>query len=189
VNRNRTTLKAALAVALILCVVGLASQASALDQTSDEYLGSYTPPEPASAEDEVGYINDLISVALNTTDTIDGVTYDRSGNLCDGGACPEAVEAGAFKSGDDPDNTGIDVTGFTYLIGKYDGPNGGGVVFYVAGLTSVDLPANLFGDGNSQYGLSHYSLYNPGTTTVPEPGTLLLVGSGLVALGIWRRRR
>ena len=187
-NRNRTTLKAALAVALILCVMGLTSQASALNTSSSEYLGSYTPPEPASPADEVNYINTLIAQATGTT-IVSGVTYVRTANDCDGGACPTAVAGGALKDDTSPSTT-IDVTGFDYLIGKYDGPNGAGAVWYVGGLTgNQTIPQNLFGKDNSQYELSHWSLYNPGTTTVPEPGTLLLVGSGLVALGIWRRRR
>jgi hypothetical protein len=186
---DRTMLKKVLAVALIVCGMGLASQAAALDKTSPEFLGTYTPPEPASPANEVGYINDLISVPNNTTATISGITYVRSGNNCDGvGSCPTAVEAGNVRN--ETGSNSVDVTGFTYLIGKYDGPNGGGIVWFVGDLTGVQtIPQASFGKDDSQFGLSHWTLFNPGVTTVPEPGTLLLVGTGLVAVGLWRRKR
>jgi hypothetical protein len=46
---------------------------------------------------------------------------------------------------------------------------------------------NVFGRGG---GLSHVQLYGiPGGTTVPEPGTLALLGIGMLAAGVARRRK
>jgi hypothetical protein len=46
---------------------------------------------------------------------------------------------------------------------------------------------NMFDRGG---GLSHIQLYGlPGSTTVPEPGTLALLGIGMLAAGVARRRK
>jgi hypothetical protein len=74
-------------------------------------------------------------------------------------------------------------SGWTYLYVKYGGESH---VWYVGGLTGTGhtFPLN---DAGGQ-GASHYALYNPGGQ-VPEPTTLLLLGSGLAALGVFGRRR
>jgi hypothetical protein len=164
-------------------------------------IGWYTPPEPASETDEAGYINNLIDRALNSGPTlVDGEYYTRTGN--DFGALADATATGATKStGENPSNTGIDATGYTYLIGKYNGPNGAGYVWYVAGLTIVDIPTkiddsgltvpipgNKFGDA-LKGGLSHYTMFNPGNG-VPDGGaTLGLMGIALLSLSLMARRK
>jgi hypothetical protein len=175
-----------------LCMVGLSCQLSALSFSDAYSIGLVETGEPASPLDEVGYINTLIAQALNSgPTTIAGHDYTRTGN--DFGALPTAVVAGANAG--QTGNTGIDVTGFTYLLGKYDGPNGGDYVWYVGNLSgTVDIPAdsapwavNRPGNG---YGLSHWSLYNPSGDRVPDAGTtLMLLGSAFAGLSLVRRKR
>jgi uncharacterized Zn-binding protein involved in type VI secretion len=175
------------AIALAFGVLaGLPSAAQAVPIPASSYLGSVTPGEPSNPSDEEGYINTLIAQGLNTTVTIDGHTYARSGNSC--GTCPAAVFSGIKD--DNPVNDGgvahvdLGTGGFTYLLAKYDGPNGADAVWNVQGLTGiVDIPFNLFG-----HDLSHWSLFGPGGNGVPDGGaTVMLLGAAFGALGMARR--
>jgi hypothetical protein len=172
------------AIALAFGVLaGLPSTAQALSFGDPYDLGSITPPEPASPTDEEGYVNTLIAQALGTTTTIAGHTYTRTTASC--GTCPAAVFNMKDESGLNIVNLGTG--GFTYLIGKYDGPNGGSEVWNVQGLTGiVTIPLFGFGNNNNQYGLSHWTLFGGGG--VPDGGTtVMLLGAALGALGMARR--
>jgi hypothetical protein len=175
------------AIALAFGVLaGLPSAAQAVPIPASSYLGSVVPGEPSNPPAEEGYINTLISLAPGTPAiTIDGHLYTRSLNSC--GACPAAV---FNQKNDAPINDGgvahvdLGTGGFTYLLGKYDGPNGGSAVWNVQGLTGiVDIPFNLFG-----HDLSHWSLFGPGGNGVPDGGaTVMLLGAAFGALGMARR--
>ena len=172
------------AIALAFGILaGLPSAANALVLSFNDIrdLGYVTPGEPADIPSERGYVNNLIGLAQGSgAATIDGFAYFRKNISC--GTCPAATGGAKNDTGSNVVNLGTG--GFTYLLGKYDGPNGASAVWNVQGLTGiVTIPPTGFG----QFGLSHWSLFGPGGT-VPDGGiTVMLLGAALGALGMARR--
>jgi hypothetical protein len=180
----------ALTFGVLAALPGTAQALTIGDNTN--YLGSIGDPEPASPSDEEGYINILIAQAPGSPAiTIGGHLYTRSNVSC--GACPAAefnsrVTNTQGFTFDANGNVVVDLGtgGFTYLLGKYDGPNGASAVWNVQGLTGiVTIPPTGFGN----FGLSHWSLFGPGNGGgVPDGGTtVMLLGAALGALGMARR--
>ncbi|MDA0329842.1 MAG: PEP-CTERM sorting domain-containing protein [Gemmatimonadetes bacterium] len=61
--------------------------------------------------------------------------------------------------------------------------------YFEGSLSSLDYSTIGSGvNGTSVNGLSHWNIYGGRTVTVPEPGTLLLVASGLLGMALLRRR-
>jgi len=178
---KRNWVASLIAGAALLMVPALASATTiSLDRTSSQYLGSISNPEPSSPTDEEGYINTLIDqTSPSGPTTISGHSYIRTSNTC--GTCPDATAAGPLEIAgqNGGDNMGSFGSGYTYLLAKYDGPNDFDLVWYVAGL-SGDFVIPTTDNG---FGLSHWQLFDPTTTRVPEPATLALFGLGLLGVG------
>jgi hypothetical protein len=179
--------KSALLVAV--ASMALASQAYALSisLTDTRYLGFFDPGTPANATTEAANITTLLSLptdpVLDDVDaTIGGNTYGRTPVSTVG--LPAATGVGGLQ-GLAPSGSVI-VTGFQYVLAKYGTT---AHVWYVGGLGgSVDLPLVEPGGAFGTQGQSHYSLYNPGTS-VPDGGaTVALLGLGLAALALARRK-
>ena len=161
--------------------------ANALNFNAQYDLGYVIPGEPSDIPSERGYVNNLIGLAQGSgAATIGGFAYFRKNISC--GTCPAATGGAKNDTGSNVVNLGTG--GFTYLIAKYDGPNGGSEVWNVQGLTGIyTIP--LIGFATKQhpegYGLSHWTLFGPGGQ-VPDGGTtVMLLGAALGALGMARR--
>lgn len=175
--------------------VGLGTVANAATLTIGDarYMGFIDDGVPSGAADQVNYLNYLKSLAPGSNASSLGESFERSNNTLCYPTCPVVVVASVNDT--TGANTGIP-TGYTYLYAKYDGPNWGVEVWYIAGLTgTIDIPATAGG-----YGLSHYTLYNVTTqpctgdlcdppVVTPEPGTMLMLGTGLALLAARLRRR
>jgi hypothetical protein len=180
------------AIALVFgALAGLPTRAAALDLNfGDQYdLGNVTPPEPANPTDEEHYVNTLINHAAGTFIDVYGnppvtYTYNRTSASC--GTCPAAVYNTSvtnptITNGQVQINLGSG--GFTYLLAKYDGPNGVSEVWNIQGLIGTITIPGFYG----MYMISHYTLFGPGGG-VPDGGTtVMLLGTALGVLGMARR--
>ncbi len=196
------------AVVASLCLLVLQAPASILLRNDANYVGSIIPGEPASAAEEVNYINTLIGIAAN------GTFVDLGADNATGGSGPNRDHSYARSSLAGPFDTasiigGVKIEGggnsttttglYQYILAKYDGPNGGDLVWYFSGgvqLSDIVLPLNAFGANDNQYGLSHFSAYNPttdgggGVEEIPEPMSLVVWSLlGAVGIGLVRIRR
>jgi hypothetical protein len=97
------------------------------------------------------------------------------------GPLPAAVFVG---KDDQAPFVGVDAGLYDYALGKYGNST---FLFYLGGLTNAvyELPSSITGGAG---GLSHVSWFTP-ATTVPDGGaTVALLGLGLAALALIRRK-
>ena len=169
------------------------ARATTLDfyQAGDTHdLGSIYYGIPSGDADRTAYTNYLKSLAPGTgigspVPGAGGQSYTRSLNN-PLGAYPQAVWA--LNGTGNSINLGALGT-YTYLFAKYDGPNAGSEVWYVGNLSGViTIPTNGLYENGYQYGLSGWTLFTGGATSVPDGGTtLMLLGSALGGIGLVRR--
>ncbi|HSY19167.1 MAG TPA: hypothetical protein VK815_12570 [Candidatus Acidoferrales bacterium] len=169
-----------LGVALLALAPG--ASAVTLDFTSASYVGYETPGHPADAADVAGYVNFLITLAVNTTGTDgSGNGYVRSGNAFNN--LGTAVPTTDF--GTAPATVTLDGS-LQYLTAHYG--NGAQVVWDVLGLTGTfDVMQSGGVAGNGLSGVLGFD--GSSTTTVPDGGsTVMLLGAALSGLGLVARR-
>ena len=176
----------ALACALALGMSAISAEATNLTVGDAYYLGNIVPGLPSGEGNEVSFIEELIALApggVKGPDPACGDQQTSEDNVCTRSNNAFAnLPAPVFFDKVDDTNT-VDVTGFSYVLGKYgNGSDDGQIshVWYVAGLTTATLPDQA---------LSHISRFNATPTTVPDGGTtLMLLGSAMVGLAALRRR-
>jgi hypothetical protein len=188
INIIPTKRLALLSAAFCAVMLAFSHNASALTFNDANDMGQVLFGIPSGDSDRVIYTNHIINMALNTTDSANGQTYQRSGaNPGPGvGFYPAAIFA--LDGTGTTINLGPTAGVYQYLFAKYDGINAGSEVWYVGNLSgSITIPANgLFGQN---YGLSGWTLFTGGGVPgVPDGGTtVMLLGVALGALGMARR--
>ncbi len=95
------------------------------------------------------------------------------------------------------------VNPYSFLLPKYDGPNGGGELYYVGGFapgTTINIPLNadVAGSGgvtnlvdvtSGGYGMTSFVIVSGTRTNVPDGGaTALLLGAAVCGIGLIRRK-
>ena len=198
-----------------MLVVGLVvaappAQAIVFDFTSDHCTGGCgTPPFGTVTLEQDGTTVDV------TVDLADGYFFVKTGaadfqafkfngtdivvgdiTVEQNAPKPLSADAGALN-GDGTGNFGFGIECLTCDGGASDQFNTN-IVFHVAGATIEDLTApNNLGNvfvadviaPNGNTGPVDATTPTTPTTPVPEPSTLMLVGSALAGLGIWVRKR
>ena len=144
-------------------------------------------------------VNTLIPMALGSEQMVSGqgvgsalTDYFRSMNAFS--PLTTAVTAGSLaKSGGGltlvNNNHYVQLTlptGYTYLVAKWDGPNGGAMVYDIAGLaagTVIDLPNVAF-----DHGMTGWTLLDDANTVADGGMTALLLGMAFTGFAVIRRK-
>ena len=135
-------LKSKLIIGLVLSLGFFGGTASAdvidipMTMTDNHIVGTISGGPLGSEALEMIAAQALLDLAMNATATIDGDTYasntiiDFSGTLTD-----------FFKPGGDPQSDELrTVSGYDYVMAKYDGPNAGYVLFALGDHDSLLIP-------------------------------------------------
>lgn len=152
-------------------------------------IGLVTPGTATSTEDNAAYINSLVDRSNG------GATsgFDFGGQVytllhAQAAGLGYADAAGVIDQGAIGGDGVVDVSGFEFLIVKYDGAQGESYVFNVTGITGdFQVPE----EDLSGFGYNKYILFNGASTPtgVPDGGaTVAMIGVGLLGLGAIRRK-
>ena len=173
-------------VAMLICFGAYSANAISFTIDDANFLGTIVDGIPSSPSDEVDYLNALITLSAGATaTTILTEDYDRVGSTL-AGPFDTAVITDAMRDETETSTPDFGTTAFQYILAKYDGPDGGSLVWYsAAGFTDVTVPATAF---SQLFAVSHVSGYNS-SVRVPDGGaTIALLGLACIGLQGLRRK-
>jgi len=181
--KNRIPLLFGAVCALVLAF-GVSAKALTFGDGND--LGTVHFGIPSGDQFRTDYVNHLVGMTPGTTDSALGQDFTRTSNSC-GSCAPVNVLDISNGTGT---NVDLGSGGYLYLFAKYDGPNAGSEVWYIAGLNGViTIPSDGLPSDPKQYGLSGWSIWKGGGTSTPDSGTTAaLLGLGLTGLAGLRAR-
>ncbi|HUS35061.1 MAG TPA: VPDSG-CTERM sorting domain-containing protein [Verrucomicrobiae bacterium] len=190
-SKMKITSKIKLGALLVAALLASNSQAlTIVTFDSATTIGLITPGTSTSTVDNAAYVNSLVDRSNG------GATsgFDLGGQVytllhAQAAGLGYADAAGVTDQGAIGGDGVVDVTGYEFLIVKYDGAQGESYVFNVAGVAGdFQVPDE---DGNG-FGYNKYILFNGATTPptgVPDGGaTVAMIGVGLIGLGAIRRK-
>lgn len=138
---------------------------------------------------ETQWANYLLGLAANASVTADG--NSPADGVTEKYATSSTDYNAVLTGGTRIDGATPNVSGFEWVLGKYDGKSAGLVLFYMptwGGTTIPEFSYSIWGNNAEQYQLSHITGY--GDRQVPEPSSLALVMVGAVMVaGAARARR
>lgn len=191
-------------VATFAVAMSLATSVAALPLTYDSpgVVGTIDGIISGGVDEELAFAQALLNLSVGgSIDDFSDSPCIGATNNSDIGRCKKANTTFDYSGtltnllGDDakienPIDQQLVVTGFDYVLAKYDGGNAGYILFYLPdfGNTIPNIPNNLWTSTPGQFTISHLTRFNE-STTVPDGGaTLGLLGFGLMGLGYVRRR-
>ena len=189
-NRKYMTLL----ITLFFCVP-FSAHAVPCGETSTGVFTSAACQDGTTPNDSVTYLNDNSFFGINTWEFLDKVDYSDSDfndtNFWSGNF--QGTD-GYFTLASDIwsryDNLAVVLKGGN----AYDLTGAGPVKWAAYSLVQDELDYTwIFGYNNNTTpqlkDISHMTIYGSGARPIPEPGTLLLFGAGLIGFGSFRKRR